>query len=271
MYSSNQQKQISFFPKNVFAALLMVLFMAAIVAVGVDPGLGWASQEQPQGSGPSDDDRYSGKSGAHCLKTAFAAFKSCHFEVQEEFWMAVGKCANLSNGEAAAECRASARKQMEAAKRLCGDQRDARYDVCDDLGQAPYEPALAPEDFIDPEDITPANANPYFPLVPGTQWVYEGETEEGLEVITVTVTDKIKEIEYPAESGQIFACVVVRDIVEVDGELLEDTDDWYAQDLKPVSIPPSSRRCLNSNIMHPWSGWFLSYTLTPGSGWNWSM
>ena len=74
-----------------------------------------------------------------------------------------------------------------------------------------------PNDFIDPETITTDNANPYFPLVIGKQWVYEGETEEGTEVITVTVTDDpFKEIEYPAESGHIFACVVVRDVVTVE-------------------------------------------------------
>jgi hypothetical protein len=67
-------------------------------------------------------------------------------------------------------------------------------------------------------------------LVPGTVWVYEGETEEGTETITVTVTEATKEIEYPAESGLIFTCRVVRDVVELDGEVIEDTDDWYAQD-----------------------------------------
>jgi hypothetical protein len=68
------------------------------------------------------------------------------------------------------------------------------------------------------------------PLLAGTRWVYEGDTEDGLETITVTVTDEIKEIEYPEESGQVFACVVVRDVVELDGEVIEDTFDWYAQD-----------------------------------------
>ena len=146
--------------------------------------------------------------------------------------MAAGKCANLSDREAAADCLGEAREEMKAAKWLCRDQRDARLDVCEDLGQGPYDPELMPDEFFDPETetITTGNANPYFPLIAGTQWVYEGDTEEGTEVITVSVTDDTKEIEYPAESGNVFVCVVVRDVVAVDDDLLEDTNDWYAQD-----------------------------------------
>ena len=61
--------------------------------------------------------------------------------------------------------------------------------------------------------------NRWFPLVPGTTWTYEG----GDETITVTVTEDTKEI-----LG--VTCAVVRDVVEEDGEVIEDTNDWYAQD-----------------------------------------
>ena len=65
--------------------------------------------------------------------------------------------------------------------------------------------------------------NPYFPLIPGTKWVYEGMTEGGLERIVVEVlseTDIINGVE----------ATVVRDSVFLNGELIEDTIDWYAQD-----------------------------------------
>jgi hypothetical protein len=81
----------------------------------------------------------------------------------------------------------------------------------------PYDPVIDPENFVDGVD------NPYFPLTPGTTFVYEGDTEEGTEHIEVEVTDDTKEI-----LG--VECVVVRDTVWVDGELVEDTFDWYAQD-----------------------------------------
>jgi hypothetical protein len=102
--------------------------------------------------------------------------------------------------------------------------------VCEDIGEASYDPEIDPDDFVDPTTITNANANPYFPLVPGYQWIYTGETDEGIETITVKVTEDIKEIEYPPDSGNIFQCAVVRDVVTLDEEVIEDTDDWYAQD-----------------------------------------
>lgn len=81
----------------------------------------------------------------------------------------------------------------------------------------PYEPLIDPKNFVEGVD------NPYFPLTPGTTFVYEGETEDGIEHIEVVVTDDTKEI-----LG--VTCIVVRDTVWIDGELVEDTYDWYAQD-----------------------------------------
>jgi hypothetical protein len=65
--------------------------------------------------------------------------------------------------------------------------------------------------------------NPYFPLIPGTVYTYESESEEGLETITVTVTDQTKSV-------LDIQATVVRDVVKLDGVLVEDTFDWYAQD-----------------------------------------
>lgn len=65
--------------------------------------------------------------------------------------------------------------------------------------------------------------NPYFPLTPGTVWVYEGATEDGTERIVVEVLDQTREV-----AGVV--TTVVRDRVYLDGDLIEDTFDWYAQD-----------------------------------------
>jgi hypothetical protein len=78
---------------------------------------------------------------------------------------------------------------------------------------ADYEPQFDPADFVDTVD------NPYLPMEPGTTLVYEGEGER----VEVTVTSETREI-----LG--VTAVVVRDQVFVDGELAEDTFDWYAQD-----------------------------------------
>ena len=102
----------------------------------------------------------------------------------------------------------------------CSDQFDAREEVCNDLGQAPYHPDINPDNFPFMDGIIPpSELNPFFPLVQGTTYVYQGSDE----TITVTVTDEIKEI--PGVN-----CISVHDVVKEDGKVTEDTFDWYAQD-----------------------------------------
>lgn len=88
----------------------------------------------------------------------------------------------------------------------------------------------SPDSWVKPAESLPDRANfvagvdnPYWPLVPGTRWVYEAETDEGTERIDVRVLDETRVV-----AG--IECVVVRDTVSLDGELIEDTFDWYAQD-----------------------------------------
>jgi hypothetical protein len=76
-----------------------------------------------------------------------------------------------------------------------------------------------PCDFSNEETID----NPYLSFTPGTTFTYESETEEGTEEDIVTVTDETKVI-----LG--VTARVVRDTVYLDGELIEDTFDWFAQD-----------------------------------------
>jgi hypothetical protein len=79
--------------------------------------------------------------------------------------------------------------------------------------------AYAPH--IDPADFTTKIDNEYFPLKPGTTFVYEGGSERG--VMTVTHdTRKVMGVE----------CVVVDDRGFEGGKLIEKTYDWFAQDSK---------------------------------------
>jgi hypothetical protein len=80
-----------------------------------------------------------------------------------------------------------------------------------------YAPAIDPADFVDVVD------NPLLPLAPGSRWVYEGVTDEGTERIEVVVTDEHREV-------MGVSTVVVRDTATLDGEVIEDTYDWFAQD-----------------------------------------
>lgn len=90
------------------------------------------------------------------------------------------------------------------------------------LGAAGGGPAhYAPR--IDPAAFTTAIANPYLPLRPGSRWVYEGRTDDGPERIVVEVTDDVRTI-------MGVPCVVVRDTVTRQGQVYEDTLDWFAAD-----------------------------------------
>lgn len=80
-----------------------------------------------------------------------------------------------------------------------------------------YQADLDPADFVADVD------HPYLPLTPGQRWVYEGMEDDEVERVEVTVTSDRKEI-------MGISAIVVRDTVTVDGDLVEDTYDWFAQD-----------------------------------------
>ncbi len=174
------------------------------------------------GNHDDDDDSNDDHNGkAYCSMTAKAAGKACNFEVKDDYWIAVGNCINESDQDERRACFQEARTEKRDGNELCKEQREARLELCDAVGEARYDPDFDPENFVDPNEIGNSVApNPYFPLVAGTQWVYEGADE----TITVTVTDKTKLIEG-------VTCVVVNDLAEEDGVPFENTDDWYAQDL----------------------------------------
>jgi hypothetical protein len=65
--------------------------------------------------------------------------------------------------------------------------------------------------------------HPYFPLVPGTVWRYVEKHGMRVSENEVTVTRRTKKI-----LG--VTCIVVHDVERRDGKVVEDTEDWYAQD-----------------------------------------
>jgi hypothetical protein len=77
---------------------------------------------------------------------------------------------------------------------------------------------------LDPADFTTEITNPYWPMAPGDRWVYRETDGEGAELkVEVEVTDQTKTIEG-------IEARVVHDVVSEDGQVIEDTLDWYAQD-----------------------------------------
>jgi hypothetical protein len=91
---------------------------------------------------------------------------------------------------------------------------------CAGQSETPYDPNIDPANFVNVREIGKAvEANPYFPLVAGVTQIYKG----GTETITVTVTGDTRIIEG-------VTCAVIHDVVEEEGNIIEDTWDWYAQD-----------------------------------------
>jgi len=84
-------------------------------------------------------------------------------------------------------------------------------------GSAPVE--------LDPAEFTTRIDNPYWPMSPGSKWVYrEADTHGTLEKAVVAVTNRTKTIANGVEAR------VVRDTVTSNGQPVEVTHDWYAQD-----------------------------------------
>ncbi|KRF37638.1 hypothetical protein [Nocardioides sp. Soil805] len=76
---------------------------------------------------------------------------------------------------------------------------------------------------LDPADFTTRIDHPYWPMRPGTTWRYVERGGGEVATVRVTVTRRTKVIESVRAR-------VVHDVVRVDGEVVEDTRDWYAQD-----------------------------------------
>lgn len=80
-------------------------------------------------------------------------------------------------------------------------------------------PDFTAASFSNPLDID----NNYLPLIPGTVMTYEAETEDGVETTVTEVLATTKVVDG-------VTCVVFNDQVFLDDLLIEDTDDWFAQD-----------------------------------------
>jgi hypothetical protein len=101
----------------------------------------------------------------------------------------------------------------------CGGGDSGTSDAGSELPQGGEHVELVPSEFTTEID------NPYWPMEPGSRWVYR-EVEDGERLrVEVTVTDRTKVVDG-------IEARVVRDVVSdpASGEPIEVTDDWYAQD-----------------------------------------
>ncbi len=77
---------------------------------------------------------------------------------------------------------------------------------------------------IQPSEFTTQVDNPYWPMKPGSTWVFRETDAEGtVSRVVVTVLDQTKTI-------MGVETLIVHDQVTEGGQMKEDTFDWYAQD-----------------------------------------
>ena len=152
-----------------------------------------------------------------CQVTSQDGLNSCTKGAQGDYWTAVGVCLNISRAQGRQECIQNAKSDYQSAVSSCQDQLTSRNQICQRLGGGPYDPT------IDPANFTTNIDNPYFPLKPGTTYIYEGPTSRGFIHTEFVVTTNTKLIDG-------VTCVEVHDQVFTDGKLTEDTLDWFAQD-----------------------------------------
>lgn len=95
--------------------------------------------------------------------------------------------------------------------------QEPAQELAQDKKEAEYAPVIRPADFT--SELT----HKYFHLIPGQKFVYEAESEEGLVRVETLVMRDTKMV------GGV-ETTVVWDREFLNGEIVEDTKDWYAQD-----------------------------------------
>lgn len=154
-------------------------------------------------------------SGNACDEAADAVLNGARHEARADFWIQVARCINDPDGPLAA-CVQEAMDARDEALELAEQQHRARLKLCAMLGPGRYDPPIQPGAFS--SSVT----NPWMPLVPGRTLVYEKTTPKGLERVAVTTLARTVEIEG-------VECRAVRDLETLNGAVVEDTEDWFAQ------------------------------------------
>lgn len=147
--------------------------------------------------------------------TAKAMKSADRIEADAAFWRDVAAIANQPSGHAAAV--QDAKDERAEAIELSEDRFESRKALIAALGtSAPYRPVLLPGEFSSTVN------NSYFALVPNRTLVYEAHVGPDVEHTEVTTLPGTKDV-----NG--FDCAIVHDVVRLNGVLVEDTLDWYAQ------------------------------------------
>ena len=153
----------------------------------------------------------------HCSDTANLVWRACGLEVADSYLLSIAYCGNLDDSAERRACVEEASTARSEGTQTCAAQHEARDQICDEMGESRYDPDFAPANF-ESDFRNLVNTNRYFPLGIGNRWEYAGSSEK----VQLEVLNRTKLIEG-------VNCLVVRDQVFKNGQLAEDTDDWFAQ------------------------------------------
>jgi hypothetical protein len=174
----------------------------------------------------SDNDRGKDKKWvrkpAACAQTSQAALAACRYSASSDYYLGIGACNNIAERQDKQVCLDEIRDTLKEDTATCNEQFQARQEVCRELGKGPYDPDISSDNFT--SDIN----NTYFPLKENDTYIYQQKDgDEILQTIVVKVGG--------TTTINGFPCRVVTDKVfegeGTSGNLLEDTIDWFAQDL----------------------------------------
>lgn len=175
------------------------------------------------GSAGSDEDIAAFAVGP-CSSAAVSLRQACAVDTVDDLFESTAICTDIANDDDRTECLADAAAERAGADDECDDVFDARLALCETQNDAAHEPMFGPAfaaNFVNPLEIgDTVPVNPWFPLKTGNRWVYAGDGE----TIDVEVTAETKLIDG-------ITCVVIVDTASEDGNVVEITRDWYAQDL----------------------------------------
>lgn len=203
---------------------LLIVFVSGLTLIGITPGQAIATGY--------------GHGANFCSQTARTVFHACRFDVLDDFNETKANCINIEDDDDRAECIAEAREAKREDWEGCREQKYARLDVCDLIGEDRYadplqDPLITFVNFENDEGdpINPSTLNRFLNLSVGHTYVLRaGEDFE--ETVIVHVTDEVREVERE-EGLDPVQCRVVVDAVMVreDGEWVVDelTDDYFAQ------------------------------------------
>ena len=159
---------------------------------------------------------------AGCAASAHTQRLACEFDLRDDFFTSSAQCLDATIEDPA--CFGDAEGEFDEGLEECDEVLEARLDLCESLDDATHDPEFGPDfaaSFVEPLEIgVSVTPNPWFALVPGNLWVYEGDGE----TIEVEVTGDTKLIDG-------ITCIVVIDTASEDDVVVETTNDWYAQDV----------------------------------------